>query len=96
VTLFTALRYWNDWWLSLLFIDNPRLHTLQMMIRVLQSSINAEQYINSSQAIITTEMIPAYGVRLATVILTIGPIIAAYPFLQRYFVKGMTLGAVKG
>lgn len=96
VTLFTALRFWNDWWLSLLFIDSHELHTLQMMIRQLQSAINAAQYINSGQAIITTELVPAYGVRMATVVLTIGPIILAYPFLQRYFVKGMTVGAVKG
>jgi multiple sugar transport system permease protein/putative aldouronate transport system permease protein len=95
VSLFYALRYWNDWWLSLLFIDDPRLHSLQVMIRQLHSTINAEQYIQGS-GLATGGAVPALGIQLATVVLTIGPIVLLYPFVQRYFVKGMTLGAVKG
>lgn len=95
VGLFYALRYWNDWWLPLLFIDDPNLHSLQMMIRKVFSLVNAAQYINSNNLVIQQE-IPTYGVQMATAILTIGPIILLYPFVQRYFVKGMTIGAVKG
>jgi putative aldouronate transport system permease protein len=95
VTLFYALRYWNDWWLSLLFIDDERLHTLQMMIRKVYATVNAAQYVGASNLVIREE-IPTYGVQMSTAILTIGPIIFFYPFLQRYFVKGMTIGAVKG
>jgi putative aldouronate transport system permease protein len=95
VSLFYALRYWNDWWLSLLFIDDPRLHSLQVMIRQLHSTINAEQYLQGS-GLGSVGPVPALGVQMATVILTIGPIVLLYPFVQRYFVKGMTLGAVKG
>ena len=95
VSLFYALRYWNDWWVSLLFIDDPRLHSLQVMIRQLHSTINAEQYIQGS-GLSSTGAIPTLAVQLATVVLTIGPIVLLYPFVQRYFVKGMTLGAVKG
>lgn len=95
VALFYALRYWNDWWLPLLFIDDPSLHSLQMMIRRVFSMVNAAQYINSTNVVMQQE-IPTYGVQMSTAILTIGPIILLYPFVQRYFVKGMTIGAVKG
>lgn len=94
VALFYALRYWNDWWLSLLFIDNPSLHSLQVMIRQLHSQVNAAQYIQGSN--IDLGPLPAIGVRMATVVLTIGPIVLLYPLVQRYFIKGMLIGAVKG
>ena len=95
VGLFYALQYWNDWWLALLVVDDSRLHPLQMMIRQLVSNMNASQYIQGS----TTNYqitVPSTGVQLATVCLTIGPIVLLYPFLQKYFVRGMTVGAVKG
>lgn len=95
VSLFYALQYWNDFWLALLFVDNNKLHPLQMMIRQMISNINIMQYIGNNQTNYN-QMIPAYGVQLATVCLTIGPIILLYPFLQNYFVKGVTIGAVKG
>ncbi len=95
VALFYALRYWNDWWLPLLFIDDPNMHSLQMMIRKVFSEVNAANYIGSENMIIQ-EALPTYGVRMVTAILTTGPIILLYPFIQRYFVKGITLGAVKG
>lgn len=94
ITLFYALQYWNDWWLSLLFIDDNRLHSLQMMLRELMSSVNASQYVvNSSQYI---KNLPSEGFKLAMVCVTIGPIVLLYPFIQKYFVKGITLGSVKG
>lgn len=95
VALFYALRYWNDWWLSLLFIDDPDKHSLQMMIRQLHSQINAAQYIRGSVGV-TTGPVPTLSVQMATVVLTIGPIVLLYPLIQRYFVKGMLIGAVKG
>lgn len=95
VSLFYALLYWNDFWLALLFIDNYKLHPLQIMIRQLISNLNAQQYIGNSNTNYTL-MVPSYGIQLATVCMTIGPIILLYPFLQRYFVKGITIGAVKG
>lgn len=94
VTLFYGLQYWNDWWLSLLFIDNTDRHSLQMMLRTLMSATNASQYIvNSSEYI---KNLPSEGFKLAVVCITIGPIVLLYPFMQKYFVKGMTIGSVKG
>jgi len=95
VSLFYALQYWNDFFLALLFIDNYKLHPLQMMIRQLISNINIGAYVGGSQ-INYTQPLPTYGVQLATVCLTIGPIVFLYPFIQKYFVKGITIGALKG
>ncbi|CAH0121795.1 MULTISPECIES: carbohydrate ABC transporter permease [unclassified Paenibacillus] len=94
-SLFYALQYWNDWYLALLFIDDHTLHPLQIMIRQLISNINAQAYVAGSNTVYSTP-IPSRGVQLATVCLTIGPIILFYPFIQKYFVKGLTVGAVKG
>ena len=95
VGLFYALQYWNDFFLALLFIDNYKLHPLQMMIRQLISNINMSAYVGGSQTTYT-QPLPTYGVQLATVCLTIGPIIFLYPFIQSFFVKGITIGALKG
>jgi putative aldouronate transport system permease protein len=94
VILFYALTYWNDWWLAILFINHDYLHPLQMMIRSLMSQINATQYVMGRSAYI--QNMPSEGLKLATVCITIGPIVLLYPIIQRYFVKGLTLGAVKG
>jgi putative aldouronate transport system permease protein len=94
VLLFYALTYWNDWWLAILFINHDYYHPLQMMIRELMSQINASQYVMGRSVYVTS--MPAEGLKLATVCVTIGPIVLLYPLIQKYFVKGLTLGAVKG
>lgn len=95
VSLFYALQYWNDFYLALLFIDNHNLHPLQIMIRQIISNVNINSYVGGSQTNYS-QAVPTYGVQLATVCLTIGPIIFLYPFVQRFFVKGITIGALKG
>lgn len=95
ISLFYALMYWNDWYLALLFIDDYKLHPLQMMIRQLISNINAAQYVAGSKTTYVAQ-VPSMTMQLATVCLTIGPIVLLYPFLQKYFVKGLTVGSLKG
>lgn len=97
IGLFTAVAYWNDWFTSALFIENNKLYSLQYLLQSLMTNI---QYLQSNeQASRAIEqaigMLPGESARMATCILSIGPIILAYPFLQRYFVHGLTLGAVK-
>lgn len=94
VTLFFALYYWNDWWLALMFIDDYKMHPLQMMIRSLISSITASSYLAAEN--MSDIAIPTNAVKMAIVCITTGPIILVYPFVQKYFVKGITVGAVKG
>jgi putative aldouronate transport system permease protein len=93
VMMFYTLQYWNDWWLALLFIDNYKLHPLQIMIRELISSQTAALYVGADYPGI---IIPNRTLQMGTVCLTIGPIVLLYPFVQRFFVKGITIGAVKG
>ncbi|RED64832.1 carbohydrate ABC transporter permease [Cohnella lupini] len=95
VSLFYALQYWNDFYLALLFIDDYKLHPLQIMIRQIISNVNISAYVGGSNTNYS-QAVPTYGVQLATVCLTIGPIIFLYPFIQKFFVKGITIGALKG
>lgn len=95
ITLFYMLAYWNDWWLALCFIDEQNLYPLQYMLRkVLSSTIYAAMGGNVSKMQVGTA--PTETVRTATSIFTIGPIVLVYPFIQKYFIKGITIGAVKG
>jgi putative aldouronate transport system permease protein len=95
IGLFYALMFWNDWWLSLLLIDNQKLYPLQYLLRALLSNLmNVATSLNPQMKAL--QVVPAYSVRMATVVVTIGPIILLYPLLQKYFIKGLTLGAIKG
>jgi putative aldouronate transport system permease protein len=98
IGLFQTLAYWNDWFTSAVFISNDKLVSLQYLMYKLIYNI---QYLNSgivdaSVAGGVTAAIPQETVRMAMAIIGIGPIIFVYPFLQKYFVKGLTIGAVKG
>lgn len=92
VTLFIGLSYWNDWASALWFIDNTHLYPLQYMLYRIKSIMD---FIKQNGAMGATEM-PAETFQVATLFVTIGPIILLYPFVQRYFVKGIMVGAVKG
>jgi len=93
IGLFVAVFYWNDWMTCSLFINNPKLYNLQFL---LQSIMNNIAYLQGNPMLekVGTNL-PDETARMATCILAIGPIILAYPFLQKYFEKGLTIGAVK-
>lgn len=94
VGLMYALTYWNDWWNALMFIDEKELFPLQYYLYNILSNVNA---ISSGRvpAGVTNMKLPAETVKMAVTVITIGPIIFLYPFVQRYFVKGIMAGAVK-
>jgi putative aldouronate transport system permease protein len=96
--LFAALAYWNDWYSSLLFNNKDQFKSLQYFLQEMLNSIQAlKNLVNSgvSMSNITTTL-PQETLKMAMTIITTGPIILLYPFVQRYFVKGLTIGAVKG
>ena len=97
ISLFISLNYWNDWWLGIMLIDNTDMQPLQLLLRTITSNI---QFLSSSANVNViaqaTGSIPSEGIKMATCIATIGPIILVYPFVQKYFVKGIMVGAVKG
>ncbi|TCB99724.1 carbohydrate ABC transporter permease [Micromonospora zingiberis] len=92
VGLFYAVSYWNVWFDALLFIDRNDMYPIQ---RVLQSYLLAGQAPNTSGAASAT-MPPTEAIKMAVVIITVAPIVAVYPFIQRHFVKGVLIGAIKG
>ncbi|MFD0670815.1 carbohydrate ABC transporter permease [Cohnella sp. GCM10027633] len=98
IGLFYTLGYWNDWFNSLVFINDSNLVSLQylmyMAMRNLQfmSNYAAEAGMSAEQI----ASLPGETARMAMAILGMGPIVVAFPFFQKYFVKGLTVGAVKG
>jgi putative aldouronate transport system permease protein len=92
VGLFSILLYWNDWWLGLLFIDNQNLMPLQLLLYNIMTNID----VLASNAQTTGVPIPSLSVRMAMAVLAIGPIALAYLFVQRFFIRGITLGGLKG
>lgn len=97
VGLFAALGYWNDWWLGLMLIDDNNKQPLQLLLRTIVSNVTFLQSSpNASMMQQVSNVIPSEGIKMAVTIVTIGPIILLYPFAQKYFVKGIMVGAVKG
>ncbi|MBQ3790531.1 MAG: carbohydrate ABC transporter permease [Lachnospiraceae bacterium] len=94
-----ATAYWNDWQNALLYIVSDSKKPLQLLLINIQKSI--EFLLNNSNVPASARAamggtIPQYSATMATVIVVIGPIMVAYPFFQKYFVKGLTVGSVKG
>ncbi|GGO05292.1 carbohydrate ABC transporter permease [Saccharibacillus kuerlensis] len=97
IGLFSTLGYWNDWFNALLYIDDPNLVPLQSMLMRIETSMQFIQQnsANSNISMAALQSLPQDTARMAMVVLATLPIIFAYPFFQRYFVQGLTLGAVK-
>lgn len=91
IGLLCALMYWNDWFLSLLYIDNPNLYSLQYLLYRLLGNIQVLQ-VNTQVAPVD---VPASPARMALAVLAVGPIIFAALFAQKYFVRGITLGGIR-
>ena len=98
VALFSAMGYWNEWFKVLLFIDNTKLYTLQYLIMILQQQVDflTSSLNTAARSSMGNIAIPTISIRLATAMVSIGPIILLYPLLQKYFIKGIMIGAVKG
>jgi putative aldouronate transport system permease protein len=95
IALFTSLYYWNDWYNSMLFITNEKLFMLQFYLYKLIGSAQGLQ-IAADKAGVIIDNPPIQSTKMAMTLIVIGPIIFLYPFVQKYFVKGITIGAVKG
>jgi multiple sugar transport system permease protein/putative aldouronate transport system permease protein len=94
-----ATAYWNDWQNAYLYISSDNKKPLQMLLIKIQKSIEFLLNNNNVPASVRAAMgnsIPEYSATMATVIVVIGPIMVAYPFFQKYFIKGLTVGSVKG
>jgi len=97
VGLFQTLAYWNDWFNALIYVNNEKLYNLQYLLNQILMNIQflAKNNNSADTAKLLNDM-PTETVRMAMAVMGIGPILLAYPFFQKYFVKGLTVGAVKG
>lgn len=98
IGLMNGINYWNNWTNGLYYIEDSSLNTIQMVLNKINESAtylasNSEQM---GSLMSGTASIPTTTMRMAIAVIAILPIVMAYPFFQRYFVKGITIGAVKG
>lgn len=95
IGLFLALGYWNDWYNAMLYINSSDKFPLQYMLYNLLQQSQALARIASQAGIVVADL-PANSLKMAMAVVATGPIILVYPFVQKYFVKGVTVGSVKG
>jgi putative aldouronate transport system permease protein len=99
-TLFYAVSYWNSWYNAMLFCTNPDLQTLQLLLRRMVVSNESVDRLRNSFAALSgsTTSLHLYNesTKMAAVIVATFPILVVYPFLQKHFVKGVMIGAIKG
>jgi len=100
IGLFTVVSKWNDWFTAMLYVENPKLIPLQTMLIRIQATI---QFLTDNSTFASTPdgarlkaTIPTDSARMAIMLLATLPLLCSYPFFQRYFVEGMTIGSVKG
>lgn len=96
IGLFIALGYWNEWYHAVLFLSaNMDYRPLQLF---LYNTVTTADYVRNSAAASNIELrdVPLESMKMATAVITTGPVILFYPFVQRYFIRGITVGAVKG
>jgi len=100
IGLFNVVNRWNDWFTGMLYIENPKLIPLQTMLQKIQRNIefikqNAE-FADTAMGLELLRSMPTESTRMAITIIAVVPILFAYPFFQRYFIKGLTIGSIKG
>ncbi|WP_394959985.1 carbohydrate ABC transporter permease [Candidatus Allofournierella merdavium] len=98
IGMFTTIAYWNDWFLGMLYIIDQKKYPVQTLLWSMQNSLEFMKQ-SSANALEYAEMAanaPTDSGRMALTVLVVLPILLAYPFFQKYFVKGLTVGGVKG
>jgi putative aldouronate transport system permease protein len=99
IGLFMSFGYWNDWFQAMLYLDDRNLYTLQALLNKILTDIQQLAKLAPMLGVSYAEQlarIPQEAARMAVVVIIVLPIACAYPFFQRYFVSGLTVGSVKG
>ncbi|MDO4283926.1 MAG: carbohydrate ABC transporter permease [Eubacteriales bacterium] len=96
ISLMIGLGYWNDWMNSLYYITEENLYSLQAILNNIINSITFLQSSSQSGASSALASMPSTGIRMAIAVVGVVPILCIYPFFQKYFVKGIVVGGVKG
>ena len=98
IALFQFLGQWNNWYTSLIYITEPELYSLQYLLQKIMRNLDqlklmADQGISIQNAAVD---VPGETIRMAMAVVVAGPALVVFPFFQKYFVKGLTVGSVKG
>ena len=96
ITLFYGLGFWNNWFNAIMLVDEDSLYPLQYYLMVIKSQATALNELKKLGITDTNIVLPSESLKMATVVVTIGPIVLLYPFLQKYFIQGIVVGGVKG
>lgn len=96
IGLFAALGHWNNWYTAMLYCTNSKDYPLQYYLYTVLNSVAAIRDVSTSVSAEILPELPTETYKLAMTVVATGPVILVYPFVQKYFVKGMTVGAVKG
>ena len=95
IGLFLSLGFWNEWYNAMLYMQSQVKFPLQFFLQKIVTQANVQILIQQG-AVVNTADIPSESIKMATAVMAIGPIILVYPFVQKYFISGITIGAVKG
>lgn len=95
ISLFYALGYWNQWFNAMLYIEDKNLVPLQYLLMRMLRNVEAIKEMARSTGVPLGDL-PSNSLRMATTVIAIGPVVLLYPFAQRYFTTGITVGAIKG
>lgn len=98
IAIFTAVGHWNNWYDTAFFTQNKSLRTMayQLMAVINKSSLGQNSNMDAYSSSLANETVTNMSVQLAAMIVAVAPILMVYPFFQRYFVSGLTIGSVKG
>ena len=96
IGILTALNYWNDWTNGLYYITKTELYTFQNLLNRMIQQINFLSSGQASQVAKAVGKVPSVSVRMGIAVIGVVPILVMYPFFQKYFASGLTVGAVKG
>lgn len=99
IGLFLCFGYWNDWFQSMLYIDDSALYSLQALLTQIMNNVDYLSRNAASMGVSAAQIassLPKEGMRMAIAVLIVLPIACAYPFFQKYFISGLTIGSVKG
>lgn len=94
VGLFLALGYWNNWYTPMLYLTKPKLFPLQYYLYTILTAAQSAQ--QSGVVVAGVDQFPGESIKMAMAVVATGPILLLYPYVQKYFVMGITIGAVKG
>jgi multiple sugar transport system permease protein/putative aldouronate transport system permease protein len=97
VGLFVAVAYWNDWWHGVMLLPLAEFRPLAvLLLQINRLIMSIQEAIRQGGANVPIVDLPSISIRMATTVVTIGPIILVYPFVQRFFIQGLVVGGIKG